>query len=145
MPTLPAYVAAEIKKVVGSAVKTPEEIKDGLDTCGKRRICLSDCPYFGEDGCSSHLEADALDYIQQLEAQVPKWISMEERLPEAKMAVLAYGQRVVFNGKKIETFPMERVAYTRGEDEGWFSWDSGDLIEVTHWMPLPEPPKEEEK
>ena len=112
-------------------MKTPEEIKALLRE-HRYRIYNIDA-----------IMADALTYIKLLEAQVPKWISVEERMPEAKMAVLAYGQRFVFNGKKIETFPMERVAYTRGEDEGWFSWDSGDVIEVTHWMPLPEPPKED--
>jgi hypothetical protein len=71
----------------------------------------------------------------------PKWISVDERLPEEKTAVLAFGQRYVFNGKKIETWPMTHVAYTIGEGEGWFSWDSEDVISVTHWMPLPQAPE----
>ena len=92
---------------------------------------------------SNELYASAQEYIERLEAAQPKWISVEERLPEPKTAVLAYGQRHVFNGKKIEGLPMARVAYTRGMEEGWFSWDSEDVIDVTHWMPMPEPPKED--
>ena len=76
-------------------------------------------------------------FVRGFEAAQPKWISVEERLPEAKTAVLAYGQRHVFNGKEIEGFPMAHVAYTRGWEEGWFSWDSDHYIDVTHWMPLP--------
>lgn len=78
-----------------------------------------------------------------LETIIPKWISVEERLPEPKTAVLVYGQRHVFNGKRIEDFPMVHVAYNRGYDEGWFSWDSEDVIEVTHWMPMIKPPEDE--
>lgn len=123
-----------------------DEIKIGLECCEKflngapEEECCHVCNY--ANNCAE-LKMDAINLIGKLEAQVPKWISVEEREPEAKMAVLAFGQRVVFNGKRIEQFPMEHVAYTRGPDEGWFSWDSGDVIEVTHWMPLPEPPNEE--
>lgn len=78
-----------------------------------------------------------------LETIIPKWISVDERLPEPKTVVLVYGQRHVFNGKRIEDFPMVHVAYNRGYDEGWFSWDSEHVIEVTHWMPMIKPPEEE--
>ena len=128
-------------------MKTPEEIKKGLECCGTGDLGNhNECPYgITNQKCMQTMLHDALALIQQLEAQEPKWISVEERLPDAKTAVLVYGQRYVFNGKQIETFPMEHVAYTRGKDEGWFSWDSSDGISVTHWMPLPEPPKEEER
>ena len=71
-----------------------------------------------------------------------EWISVEDRLPEAKLAVLAYGRRHI---RKTETteLPAPHVAYTRGEDEGWFTWDYSDYVYVSHWMPLPEPPMEE--
>lgn len=72
-----------------------------------------------------------------------EWISVEDRLPDAKLAVLAYGRRHI---RKTETteLPAPHVAYTRGEDEGWFTWDYGDYVYVSHWMPLPEPPPKEE-
>lgn len=53
-------------------MKTPEEIKKGLDMC--IRMAYSDeCPYF-KTGCrmGNMLMRDALSYIKQLEAQVPR-------------------------------------------------------------------------
>lgn len=62
-------------------MKTPEEIKQGLKYCGYAIRCF-DCPYFDGNECEEALEDDALAYIRQLESQVPKRISVEERLPE---------------------------------------------------------------
>ena len=71
-----------------------------------------------------------------------KWISVEEMLPEPKLAVLGYGTRSKRYGEP-DPFPMEHVVYTRGEDEGWFTFWNSEHVAVTHWMPLPEQPKEE--
>ena len=37
------------------------------------------------------------------------------------------------------------LAYAYDDDSGWFleAWPDWDQPTVTHWMPLPEPPKEE--
>ena len=66
----------------------PEDIKKGLECCIKGDC--DNCPYYGvKFDCSDVMKADALAYIQQLEAKVGKdtnvssWISVEERLPEA--------------------------------------------------------------
>ncbi len=72
---------------------------------------------------------------------MPRWIPVEERLPE-------YGVRV------LETDMYEEDdctgIWTREEDKDdadgcWHDehdwWHA--LDEVTHWMPLPEPPEEE--
>lgn len=52
-------------------MKTPEEIKRGLECCAIRKSCAA-CPY--NDGkpsveCMDTLEADALAYIRQLERE----------------------------------------------------------------------------
>ena len=67
-----------------------------------------------------------------------EWISIEERLPEPYQDVLFYGK-----GHD----PL--VGKTRGETcigyyRNAFRFDGRDSVEVaevTHWMPLPEPPK----
>jgi hypothetical protein len=57
--------------------------------------------------------------------EAKRWIPVEERLPEANTAVLTRWRDGVFS---VEwRFPS-------GE------WITGST--VTHWMPLPEPPKE---
>lgn len=69
-------------------------------------------------------------YKNGFEAGKPKWIPVTERLPEYEMEVLTYRGE---GGISVERmFP------------GAF-WDLDyDIIDpVTHWMPLPEPPKGE--
>ena len=46
--------------------RTPEEIKKGLGCCP---LCNKSCPYHKEKDCYEKLHYDALDYIQQLEAE----------------------------------------------------------------------------
>ena len=57
---------------------------------------------------------------------LPQWVSVEDRLPETAQDV------IVFDGRNV-TF-----ACKLGVWYGEFS----RAINVTHWMPLPEPPKE---
>jgi hypothetical protein len=123
--------------------RTPEEIKRVLawTSFGCGGIECDDCSY--RDVCShesaGRATADALACIEHLEAKVPKWISVEERLPEYKTAVLGYGLR---HRKYPDTdpFPAVHVVYSRGEDEGWFTFWNNEYVAVTHWMPLPEDP-----
>lgn len=71
-------------------------------------------------------------YVEQLEAQNPKWISVEERLPEKceyVLCIVRYGE----DAWNYELGFMLNNAWVHpGRCEGV----------VTHWMPLPEPPKE---
>lgn len=125
-------------------VKTPEEIKKGLEVC-RADECHghhTGCPYDDDFFCIMHICGDALALIEHLEAKVPKWISVEERLPEYKTAVLGYGLRYR-NYLDTDPFPAVHVVYSRGEDEGWFTFWNNEYVAVTHWMPLPEPTKEE--
>lgn len=49
-------------------MKTPEEIKKGLECCTHGTCNI--CPYFGDECDSDREVIDALDYIQQLEHQI---------------------------------------------------------------------------
>ena len=80
-------------------------------------------------------------YRAGVEAATPKWISVDERLPEVSDVVL-----VIANGKPREHITLHNallIASYWGE-EGWIAdgFESWDKLAVTHWMPLPEPPKE---
>ena len=99
---------------------------------------------------------DAADAIEELLSAVPKWISVEKRLPEFHMndsgcvctrnivfrteyktVHLGYVIRTAHNIETVDGF--EQILMDRWYDQ------TGDMIEgVTHWMPLPEPPKEVE-
>lgn len=127
-------------------MKTPEEIKKELERC---TTYIYGFPCEGclygidaekvESDCVDALLKDALAYIQQLEAAQPKWISVEERLPDDRGNFIT--KIHCDNGDWIE---MNTFDYM--EKEWWH--DAVDrTVEatefVTHWMPLPEPPKED--
>ena len=64
-----------------------------------------------------------------------EWISVKERLPNGYQKVLAFVGGIVY---------VVAILDTRANK--WrVMWDL-DVIddEVTHWMPLPEPPKEDD-
>lgn len=81
------------------------------------------------------MNRDALALIQQLEAQVPKWISVEDGIPRA------YETVIVFATGTDGCWYMN-TAYHDGAR--WRGYGSR-LDTVLYWMPLPEPPEEEEK
>ena len=145
-------------------MKTPEEIKKGLEIaangCMTCDCCITDCPYglechpMNEDtnvDMPTQLADDAIAYIQQLEAQIPKWISVDERLPEKAGKYLVY--EMGFNkGKGYMSVCYFSHCYKGAEEHLngkclWYVYDSeyGDCENegVTHWMPLPEAPKED--
>lgn len=122
---------------------TEKEIVQALRLCGKIDSDCRACNLWCDDHCVEHSSGAAADLIERLIAEnaalrekVPQWISVEDRLPE----------------------PGERVLVTDGAFVGeayrtiggaWRRYD-GVLFQVclgsdvTHWMPLPEGPKEEE-
>jgi len=62
----------------------------------------------------------------------PKWISVEERLPEESANYLTYGVFLPLGVKAMDL--------CRFNGKGWVT---AATVEITHWMPLPEPPKED--
>ena len=73
-----------------------------------------------------------------------EWNSVDERLPEPNEKCLIaakWGDRVVIDlGELVPSFDI----ITKEESYDWlitYDWDEGEGFEITHWMPLPEPPK----
>lgn len=65
----------------------------------------------------------------------PRWISVEERMPRAGKAVLVSVRNT------SSTLKWVMVDIWHGS---WLENEDSDCHIVTHWMPLPEPPKEPE-
>lgn len=51
-------------------MKTPDEIKKGLEVCPSHNDCTGICPYEGTNMCIRFLMKEALAYIQQLESRL---------------------------------------------------------------------------
>lgn len=71
------------------------------------------------------------------------WISVKERLPEEGEEVLVFGQYL----NDIPKVLGVRSRY-KGDQDWKYTWEGSDEWvyrenDVTHWMPLPKPPKEE--
>ena len=108
-------------------------------TCGH-------CPYEGEpNGCNRpggtckmfDVVMDAAEAIEQLRAQMPRWISVKERLPED-------GQKIIATFRNEGGLIVDQARYSNGEfDFASWAYVWGD--NVTHWMPLPQAPEEEGK
>ena len=77
-------------------------------------------------------------YEKGYEAGKPKWIPVTERLPNENEDVLCS------RGNHIGAL-MDVYAY-KGDnkwEDTYGYWSYGHVEGITHWMPLPEPPKEE--
>ncbi len=64
-----------------------------------------------------------------------EWISVKDRLPEDSREVLIYDKRsgdVLYAWYSMETW-----------NENDFCYEGDDLDDISHWMPLPEPPERE--
>ena len=61
-----------------------------------------------------------------------EWISVKDQMPEQFRPVIVYR-----DGNKVEQGYWDGTGYWKG----YATWTK----HVTHWMPMPEPPKGEEK
>lgn len=121
--------------------KTLEEIKRGIKCHVCWGDCSTECPYDDVRNkpaheCIQSMTKDALALIEHLEAKVPKWIKVEERLPEEFISVQVYMT-------DAGDFPSVREGYY--VDEGRFYIPAlHEFHPVSHWKPFDEPPEEDE-
>ena len=145
-------------------MKTPEEIKKGLECCMVEE-CFGErenCPYTADPAlCVGVMCGDALALIQQLEKDKndlleerelndflrdrvkqleakykPRWIPVEERLPDE-------GKNVLIFVKCMNNWWHIEVDWRIGGC--WFNNAETDWNKITHWMEMPEPPEEGEE
>lgn len=75
------------------------------------------------------MAADALDVLEN------RWISVEDELPPTSDKDDESDDYLI-----VDSYGDKNVGYYNKMDKLWFSCD-GNILYVTHWMPLPAPPK----
>jgi hypothetical protein len=121
-----------------------DEVIQALKCCASAEDNCYNCPLnmkgagIKSECCITAMSRAALDLIYRKQSE---WISVEERLPDVcGMPVLMvaeneYGQTNVVKGFTDYTCP---VVFHTNEMEYYGIWRAW---KVTHWMPLPKPPK----
>ena len=110
----------------------------------------NDCPYYSFEKACDEFGA-TVDLLIVNGVTVQEWISVDDRLPEDSGYYL-----VVYRDKYNESISIDFDMYVKcNVGEWWESEFACDITkqflwatrlqeqEVTHWMPLPEPPKGE--
>ena len=93
-------------------------------------------------GCARHWAEVIADGLIAHGVTVQEWISVDDRLPDQSGEVL-----VIVSGNPQKNITLD-CAYELAEYDpydGWIMemWPEWEDAVVTHWMPLPEPPKGE--
>jgi len=70
-----------------------------------------------------------------------EWISVEDRLPTHNHSVLGYA----ISGGLVGDSPMVDILSYLPDLKIWlqFAGYDDEVVKVSHWMPLPEPPTQE--
>ena len=77
-------------------------------------------------------------YQDGLESAQPKWISVEERLPKINERVSVCNRYFKTNAVSVA---VDKLTLWANNKPVWCSELDSYKGAVTHWMPLPEPPK----
>lgn len=103
-----------------------------------------------EDATYSQQLGEEADYLLDNGVTLQKWIPVTERLPENDGRFICLTKCIGYNhmilsfakdGEKVDYYDLT------GKKDVWYAYDRewGFVATnlVTHWMPLPEPPKED--
>lgn len=109
-------------------------------------LCEKCRSYYYHDGQCIHRDACAVGVIQTVPVAdvqpVDRWVSIEDSLPKpyskvilyTKYKAIAYG---FFRGEYYEGKPLFSMTMSNNAENSWY-----EEVRITHWQPLPAPPKE---
>lgn len=139
---------SEHPEVCKYAEKQPEipqlsvgELAKTLRLCGS--ASCRGCAFSEASDCGNIILSQAADMLEKLAAEKdtknPEWINIKDRLPERDRKVLVIDGH---NGIRILAFWRKN-----GNEWEWITETYGisRKNDVKMWIPLPEPPKEEER
>ena len=102
------------------------------NACPSPFICDQACKYYGYGDCFPYRFAD---HLISNGVTVQEWISVKERLPQEKVNCIVHYKHAYCDNDDYWAIGM---CFYDGEK---FRVDPA--YKVTHWMPLPHPPKGE--
>lgn len=119
------------------------------DPCGVGEVCREVCcSYDGDECCHETILMGALALIERLEserdaaiAKVPKWISVEERMPPEDTEVLVYAtEKIEGFGSVIAICEYGETTSMFGNKTGRYDWSTPWEYfhvdyKITHWLP----------
>lgn len=141
-----------------------EELVKTLRLCDS--ASCTGCALYGFYDCGSIINPQAADMLEKLaaekDAKKPEWISVKDRPPEEAepVNVTWVNHRPAPYYSKIKNVEQTATAVYFGGKWYWYSNVCVDMleeygqnavdlldenIEITHWMPLPKPMKEEKR
>ena len=114
--------------------------REFCDLAGDSPCGCDGCPYgkySSENGeCYEEYKKDKFGKVEKTGVTVQEWIPVDDELPEVGRYVVCIAKRNSFS----RFMPM----VARIEKNGWVNPITEQYIsEVTHWMPMPNPPKGE--
>lgn len=98
--------------------------------------CKQACPFNTLSGCKKDELNSGVCIMNEIKTS--EWIRVADRLPKTYEWVLIYEPDAEEKSRSV------RCSFVRDNGNWYGGFSDLDAIEVTHWMPLPEPPKEEE-
>ena len=136
-----------------------EKLVEIMEDLGCNDEYCKDCKFCNDiDGCVHRQKEIIADRLINNGVTVQEWISVKDRLPEPEHDVILCTSEIETYGKHHEKKKIYRniyMGYFDG-DEWLTSYCHGceyifrmnekypnETIEVTHWMPMPNPPKGE--
>lgn len=104
------------------------------------RLIHADAALIAKYNSQHESEQDKAGKLIEDAPTVNGWISVKDRMPETRHAVLVY-----------TPYHKNIWAASMHEDGNWYIWSPGSRVlldpdwhgPITHWMPLPEPPEKE--
>ena len=89
----------------------------------------------GEYNIPHKFKREIADYLISHGVTVQEWVSVEDRLPEEKVNCIVHYKHAYCNN---DDYWAIGICFYDGE-----KFQIGLAYKVTHWMPLPQPPKGE--
>lgn len=93
---------------------------------------------WGKSGLSSDMARNTYiaEYLVSHGVTEPEWISVKDRLPEKR-------EDVLLCRKWWGEISNPKMGWYNEVSGKWFDLSNMEIHNVTHWMPLPQPPKGE--